>query len=278
MRRVILWLIALVVILLGLINVVGAEMILYPPRALASGSPGKRTPIVITVPVQQAILTAYLYHGRSRATIVVSPGSNATAASVEPWVSFLSDAGFTVVSYDPRGTAGPRRVAQTFGAREVNDLVRLVQMLASRPDVDGQRIALFGLSLGGSVSLMAAAQDRDVRAVVDDSGFADARAQLQSERASWLGPLARLAVLSNVLMAMQVHVAMGHVRPIDDVAAIAPRPIQIIHGLDDVVVPPSDSQRLCMAAGPTCRLWRWGSRAIALHARRAGRHDGGVKR
>lgn len=255
MRRVIVWLIAVPLLVVVLINVIGAEMILYPLHAHASSLPDAPPPLVISVPVRQTTLTAYLYRGRSRATVVVSPGSNATAASVSPWVSFLYRAGYTVVSYNPRGTAGRLFVAQTFGAREAGDLVRLLHVLARRPDVDAHRIALLGLSLGGSVSLLAAARDRAVRAVVDDSGFADARAQLQRERRFLLGPLARLALFSNRLMAVQAHVSVSNVRPIDAVASIAPRPLLIIHGLDDDIVPPSDSQHLCAAAGPACQLW-----------------------
>lgn len=255
LRRVVVWLVAVPVLLAALINVIGAEMILYPPRADASGVLDTPAPIVISVPVRRDTLTAYLYRGRSRATVVVSPGSNGTAASVNPWVSFLYRAGYTVVSYDPRGTAGKLFVAQTFGAREADDLVHLLDVLAQRPDVDAHRIALLGVSLGGSVSLLAAARDHGVRAVVDDSGFADAVAQLKRERRLLLGPLARLAIFSNALIDAQVHVAMSDVRPIDAVASIAPRPLLIIHGLDDDVVPPSDSQQLCAAAGPTCRLW-----------------------
>jgi len=254
-RRVVVWLIVVPLLVVALINVIGAEMILYPLRASASGLPDAPRPIAISVPVGQTTLRAYLYRGPSRATVVVSPGSNATAAAVGPWVSFLYRAGYTVVSYDPRGTTGRLGVAQTFGAREADDLVRLLHILARRHDVDAQRMALLGLSLGGSVSLLAAARDRAVRAVVDDSGFADARAQLQRERRLLLGPLARLAIFSNALMALQAHVSLSTVRPIDAVASIAPRPLLIIHGLDDVVVPPSDSRRLCAAAGPSCRLW-----------------------
>ena len=258
MRRVNVWLIAVPLLVVALVNVIGAEMFLYPLhplRAQASSPPDARPPIVISIPVPQTTLTAYLYRGRTRATVVVSPGSNATAADVDPWVSFLYQAGYTVVSYDPRGTAGQIGVAQTFGAREAGDLVRLLHVLARRPDVDAHRIALLGLSLGGSVSLLAAARAHAVRAVVDDSGFANARAQLQRERRLLMGPLARLAIFSNALMTVQARVSVSTVRPIGAVASIAPRPLLIIHGLDDNVVPPSDSRRLCAAAGPTCQLW-----------------------
>jgi dipeptidyl aminopeptidase/acylaminoacyl peptidase len=255
MRRVFVWIVAVPLLLVVLINVIGAEMFLYPLRAHASGGPDVPPPLVFAVPAGQTTLRAYLYRGLSRATVVVSPGSNATAAAVGPWVSFLHRAGFTVVSYDPRGTAGRLGVAQTFGAREADDLVRLLHVLARRNDVDSDRLGLLGLSLGGSVSLLAAARDQAVRAVVDDSGFADVRAQLQRERQLLLGPLAHLAIFSNVLMTLQAHVSLSTVRPIDAVASIAPRPLLIIHGLDDVVVPPADSRRLCAAAGPTCRLW-----------------------
>jgi len=42
---------------------------------------------------------------------------------------------------------------------------------------------------------------------------------------------------------------MGDVRPIDDIARIAPRPVLIMHGTDDAIIPFAHSERLFAAAG-----------------------------
>jgi dienelactone hydrolase len=53
---------------------------------------------------------------------------------------------------------------------EVKDLVSAIEFLKARPEVDSRRIALVGKSLGGFVSLMAAAERPDLRAVISLAG------------------------------------------------------------------------------------------------------------
>ncbi len=79
----------------------------------------------------------------------------------------LADAGFLVVRYDKRG------IGQSGGRAEAVTLVdysedqrAAIKFLTSRKDVDSRRIAVVGHSEGGLVSLMTAAADRRVDAVV----------------------------------------------------------------------------------------------------------------
>jgi len=44
-------------------------------------------------------------------------------------------------------------------------------------------------------------------------------------------------------------------RPIDEIARISPRPIFILQGGQDTVIPPDSAQRLFNAAGEPRRLW-----------------------
>jgi len=79
----------------------------------------------------------------------------------------LADAGFLVVRYDKRGVgqSGGRPEAVTF-ADYAEDQRAAVRYLATRKDVDTRRIALVGRSEGGLVSLMTAAAEKRVDAVV----------------------------------------------------------------------------------------------------------------
>ncbi len=45
------------------------------------------------------------------------------------------------------------------------------------------------------------------------------------------------------------------VSPEEAIAAVAPRPILLIHGSDDAVPPVESATRLHMAAGPAAELW-----------------------
>jgi pimeloyl-ACP methyl ester carboxylesterase len=81
--------------------------------------------------------------------------------------SALADAGFIVLRYDKRG------VGQSGGRTEVaslgdfsDDQRAAVKFLTSRKDVDDKRIAVVGYSEGGLVSLLSAAKEKRIAAVV----------------------------------------------------------------------------------------------------------------
>jgi alpha-beta hydrolase superfamily lysophospholipase len=81
--------------------------------------------------------------------------------------SALADAGFIVLRYDKRG------VGQSGGRTEVaslgdfsEDQRAAVKFLTSRKDVDDRRIAVVGFTEGGLVSLLSAAKEKRIGAVV----------------------------------------------------------------------------------------------------------------
>jgi len=64
---------------------------------------------------------------------------------------------------------------------EVDGVVRAFQLLAGRPEVDRERVAIIGFSVGGSLALLAAGDERiadDVRLVNAFGAFADAGSYL----------------------------------------------------------------------------------------------------
>src|SRR6185295_15662665 len=79
----------------------------------------------------------------------------------------LADAGFLVLRYDKRGIgqSGGRPEAVAL-ADHADDLRAAVKYLQSRKDVDSKRIAVAGHGDGGLVSLMTAAAEKRVSAVV----------------------------------------------------------------------------------------------------------------
>ena len=91
-----------------------------------------------------------------------------------PFAHFLHQAGFTVLTYNMRSRGGSGGAAVSFGALEQTDLVSAVDFLDQQPETMGQPIGAWGISLGGATSILAAAQDARIQAVVDDSGFSDA--------------------------------------------------------------------------------------------------------
>jgi hypothetical protein len=95
----------------------------------------------------------------------------------------LADAGYLVVRYDKRGVAqsGGRPESATL-ADYADDLRAAVRYLAERKDVDDDRIAVIGHSEGASVVLIAAKDDKKIRAIVSIAGVGTTGADLILEQ------------------------------------------------------------------------------------------------
>ena len=57
-------------------------------------------------------------------------------------------------------------------------------------------------------------------------------------------------------MELRTDIDFDDLKPMDDIAALAPRPILIIHGAGDESVPPGDSDQNFAAAREPKELWR----------------------
>ncbi len=71
----------------------------------------------------------------------------------------LIEAGYGVFLYDQRALGESTGTMTTLGWKDGSDLLAVVDFLAQRPDVDGARIGVVGLSLGGHIALNAAHLD-----------------------------------------------------------------------------------------------------------------------
>ena len=123
--------------------------LLLPPDARASG----KIPVIVHV------------YGGPAAQMV-------TKSLPDPFDEILARKGFAVFAVDNRGTPGRDRKFQTairheFGAVELKDqLTALDQLLAQSPQLDGDRVAIWGWSNGGSMTLYAMTHSERFRAGV----------------------------------------------------------------------------------------------------------------
>jgi pimeloyl-ACP methyl ester carboxylesterase len=100
------------------------------------------------------------------AAVVLRHGSGSTASSVLAQAEVLARHGFGVLLTDARGHARSGGRAMDFGWYGDTDIAAAVSFLAAQPDVDPERIAVVGLSMGGEEALGAAAEDSRIAAVV----------------------------------------------------------------------------------------------------------------
>lgn len=202
-----------------------------------------------------AVLAGRFFPGQSRATILLVHGYGGNQDELLPVAGALHDAGFGVFSFDSRGS-GRSSGEITFGAREQEDLQSVVDYLTTRPDVDPERIGALAFSMGAAATIMAAAEDKRIKAVVDDSGWADVHHWLRPKLLDmFLHPRARFTPLSMKLVELRTGIDFDRLKPGDVVDRLAPRPLLIIHGGADDVVPPADADELFAAAKEPKQVW-----------------------
>jgi uncharacterized protein len=195
-----------------------------------------------------ARLAGRFFAGRAPATVVLLHGYGGNQDELLPVADELHDAGYSVFTFDQRG-CGRSTGEITFGAREQEDLIAVVDHLVSRPDVDAERLGVFGFSMGGATAIMATARDSRIKALAADSAWAEARAWLRpSVGAVFTHPRDRFTALSLKLVELRTGIDLDDLRPADVIGRISPRPLLLIHGTADEVVAASQAQRNDAAA------------------------------
>ena len=171
--------------------------------------------------------------------------------------------GFAALALDLRGNGESAPAPRSLGEFEQRDILGAVDFLQNgalpfpqlgRPRVIGG----WGMSLGASTLLLAAAADPALRAIISDSAFADAVALVHSR---WEQQGLPSLVLPGALLAGQLlyGVNFDQARPVAVVAQIAPRPILFIHGTADTSVPIANMDELVAAASrpPNAHVQAW---------------------
>lgn len=213
-------------------------------------------------------LSGWFIPGRPGAlTVLICHGVGANKGNFLAFVPFLHRAGFHVFLFDFRAHGDSAGHTTTFGHDEARDVRGAVRYLQGRSDV--RQISAFGLSMGGSALLQAIPQLPDVRAVVVDSTFADFGTVTDAQLASLPTPLRGLIRAEVGLWArLELGVPLSDIAPRRSIAAVSPRPLLIIHGTDDRLVPPGQAADNFAAARPPKELWLVpGAGHVGAHAR-----------
>lgn len=134
-------------------------------------------------------LAAWYVHGTNGAGLVVMHGAGSTRSDVLDQAEVLVVGGYSVVLIDARGHGESRGKAMDFGWFGDLDIAAGTAFLASRPEIDDDRIGVVGLSMGAEEAIGAAASDPLIRAVVAEgaTGRAASDKEWFSEAYGWRG-------------------------------------------------------------------------------------------
>ena len=144
----------------------------------------------------------------------------------------------------------------TFGVREVQDLEAWHRFAASREGVDPGRIALLGNSMGGSVSIIYAAQNANVKGVVANSAFSSLEDTIETSIRFFTGlPPFPFAPLIKFWAEREAGFRASEVDAKRWIGKISPRPVLLMQGGADVVISRESGARLFAAAADPKELW-----------------------
>lgn len=182
------------------------------------------------------------------------PRGAATYAATYPELAerIARDSGWAVLTLNFRGAGSSPGDFSIEGWRR--DLRAAIALLDARDDITGIWIA--GSSLGGSLAICEAAVDDRVRGVATLGAPASLREWVR-EPGEFLAHARAVGLITDPTFPSDQHAWEQEVAALDPVAAaikLAPRPLFVMHGSDDDVVPLSDARALVDAAGPTAEL------------------------
>lgn len=156
--------------------------------------------------------------------------------------------GFATVAFNFRGSGLSEGDYSPLGW--ASDLHALLDWLKQHPRVDASRTTLFGSSLGAAVVIYVAAHRPDITAVVTYASPAEMGRRDDPETA--IARMRELGIIRNPEFPPSIDAwnrEHEEVNPIRWVGRIAPRPLLLLHGDRDDLVPPESARTLYDHAG-----------------------------
>lgn len=173
---------------------------------------------------------------------------------VEP----LIKAGYQVLlfSYRGSGLSDGNRLNFSYGARESQDIDAAVRYLSETRGI--QQIGAIGHSAGAVSIILSAARNPKIGAVVAAAPYTTLLDIWEDNRPAIFPKELYLQVQQ--LFQLRKDFSQQQVRPIDVIAAISPRPVLLINGLDDQRISQDQASRLFKAAkSPKEIIWLAGT-------------------
>jgi dipeptidyl aminopeptidase/acylaminoacyl peptidase len=187
-------------------------------------------------------------------TVIVSGGHKGQRQGSLGIANALWRKGFNVILYSYRGMPGSDRAPITFGIKEVLELQAVIAFARKR--IANARIGLLGHSMGAVVSLLGAAGEPGVEALVLDSPFSNLQTLMveRVRRATKL-PGTPFVWLAGLMFWMRTRSWISECSPRDILSSLEPRPLFFIHGGADDITPVQHSRRLYDAYRGPREIW-----------------------
>jgi pimeloyl-ACP methyl ester carboxylesterase len=241
----------LLVLLLAVMPIALGVMVTHAPRWPIRES-------ALAVPHQEVRITdaggdklsGWYVPSRNGASVLLVHGSGGSRARVADRVAMLARHGYGVLALDLAGNGESEGRSNGLGYNAQPAIDAALDYLGRRPDVQSERIAGFGVSLGAEVLIEAAARDRRLRALV-----ADGPTRPMDGRRYGAQPATERIMVWLMLESVR---GISGTRPSPSLVGlmprIAPRPVLLVAGGGSPdEIPTNRAYR--DAGGPTTQLW-----------------------
>jgi pimeloyl-ACP methyl ester carboxylesterase len=207
-----------------------------------------------------------------RPVVVIAHGLGANKQQFLFAARIVHGLGYHALTFDFRAHGDSDGRFTTFGYLEAEDVKAACDWAAARHP--GQPIYGLGYSMGGAAVLRAAARYHVFEKIIVDATFADAATVAQDSVLRVLGPLRTPAWHAGRFWGrIYTGIDLAEHRPCEYAKSLEGRPLLLIHGMADTMIPHTESERLHEAAAHA-ELWLidgFGHIQAATHAEYAAR-------
>lgn len=186
--------------------------------------------------------------------ILLVHGHNASRYEGLRYAPSLYKAGFNLLLIDLRNCGESDASFISMGYYERRDVAGGIDYLLRTKGLPS--VGIFGFSMGAATSTLAMAEDPRIKAGVLDSGFTSFYDIIRDRGRQDFGvPEYPLIPIVQWLFELRGGINADELRPIDVIARISPRPVFLLHGTADRIVPFAHGEDLYRASAEPKFFW-----------------------
>lgn len=192
----------------------------------------------------------------SNKTIILMHGWGMNRADILKNTYFLHDLGFNLFYFDFRALGESGGKTSSIGYLELRDVSAAVRFLKDTRPQFCEKIGLYGLSMGGMVAICETARNPEIKCVAAEASYYSFRRVVS--RWAWVRHhVPYFPLIPIILHYIRKYLGVNPERfsPKYNIPKIAPRPVFIIHGRYDNLVPAAQAKLLYKKAGNPKEIW-----------------------
>lgn len=227
----------------------------YPPRQIAQNTPGDFEisdwrNVQFATRDELTLQGWYIPPDEGSSSILFVHGHGGNRAQLLAVAAWLRSEGYGALLFDLRNHGTSEGDVTSMGLLETEDVLAAFHFLQSQAEVDPERIGIYGVSMGAAAAIRAFSQLPQVQALIVESTYADITGVIAEGITTRTGlPGFPFAPVITWMTGNLAEASLFNLHLTDAVAQIAPRPLLILHGTADPLIPVTQAQVLYEAAG-----------------------------